>query len=98
MDDASGLAVPITLAWNSVSEQHALQVATDATFENLIIDATAQTRFYRIESLPAPGNYYWRVNASATWDGVRLTSDWSPGASFGASGEYRQARALLLLR
>ncbi len=81
LDGASGLAVPITLAWNSVSQQHAVQVATDAAFESLVIDTTTEATFFRIDSLPVQGTYYWRVNATDHG----LTSDWSAVASFSAS-------------
>ncbi len=81
LDGASGLAVPITLAWNSVSQQHAVQVAADAAFESLVVDTTTEATFYRIDALPQPGNYYWRINATD----FSLTSDWSTVASFAAS-------------
>ncbi len=81
LDGASGLAVPITLAWNSVSQQHAVQVAADAAFESLVVDTTTEATFYRVDALPVPDTYYWRVNATD----FGLTSDWSAVASFSAS-------------
>ncbi len=85
LDGATGLEVPITLAWNSVSQQHAVQVAADADFESLVLDTTTNATFYRIDRLPAPGTYYWRINATANWPNEPRTSDWSAVASFSAS-------------
>ena len=73
-------AEPVLLQWSPKGFAHSyhLQVATDAAFNNLVVDQPALTNFaYTLTSVLPGTNYYWRVNV-ANYGG---TSDWST-ASF----------------
>lgn len=77
---------PVTFQWTPQGFAHSyhLQVATDAGFNNLVVDqpalpATSYTMSYTLATVQPGTNYYWRVNV-ANYSG---TSDWAT-ASFTA--------------
>lgn len=80
-DNATDIESPVTLSWSNVSgaQFYSLQVSTNSTFNNLVVDAkNITTNTYTLANLNDNTTYYWRV--SATKDGQ--TSNWSLPFSF----------------
>ncbi len=73
---------PPKLWWSQPqgSVSYDLQVATDAKFENLILErkTTTETRF-EFAQLPPPGNYFWRL---AAHNEAGETGPYSPARGF----------------
>ncbi len=80
-DNATDIQIPVTLSWSNVSgaQFYALQVSTNSTFDNLLVDVKNITKnSFTLTNLNDNTTYYWRV--SAIKDGK--TSNWSIPFSF----------------
>ncbi len=78
-DGSTNLSAPVTLTWQSSGSSFHVQVSTDASFNNLLVDVSGITnQSYALNSLAKGTTYYWRVNATA----LLFTSDWSSVWSF----------------
>ncbi|MFN3782146.1 MAG: hypothetical protein ACK4SO_08220, partial [Candidatus Kapaibacteriota bacterium] len=80
-DNASEIQIPVTLSWSIVPEAqfYALQVSTNSTFDNLLVDVkNITTNSYTLTNLNDNTIYYWRV--SSIKDGE--ASNWSIPFSF----------------
>jgi len=76
LDGSTGVSTNATLRWSTSTEatSYRLQVSTDSSFSNIVIDQAALTdTSYRVSGLLNNTTYYWRVNAS----NVASTSSWS---------------------
>ncbi|NJD22512.1 MAG: T9SS type A sorting domain-containing protein [Melioribacter sp.] len=85
VNGSTNLSAPVTLSWESSASSFHVQVATDASFNNLFVDASGITsRSYVLNSFTNGTSYYWRVNATS----FLFTSDWSQVWNFTtASGQ-----------
>ena len=84
-DGATGQSTSVTISWGGVSlaTSYELQVATDNSFSNVVVDQTQSGTSYTASGLSQGTTYYWRVRAST----LLLTSSWSSTWSFStASG------------
>jgi transposase-like protein len=65
-DGATDQPTTLTLSWGAVGDATAydLQVATDAGFERLVIDASLESTSYEVQGLEDNTAYYWRVRAT----------------------------------
>ncbi len=84
-DGATGQPTSVTLSWSgtSLATSYELQVATDNSFSNVVIDQTESGTSYTASGLSQGTTYYWRVRAST----LVLTGSWSSTWSFStASG------------
>lgn len=80
-DGSVNLPTTITFKWNAVSGASAyhLQVSTDGSFNNLVVDNTGISgTSQQISGLSQETTYYWRVNAST----LVFVSGWSSTWSF----------------
>ncbi|MEM9835738.1 MAG: proprotein convertase P-domain-containing protein [Bacteroidota bacterium] len=70
----------ITLGWgNVIAEDYNYQLATDASFTNVIFSGTTESNSITYNSqLTAQTTYYWRVSAN----NICGASEWSPTSSF----------------
>lgn len=50
-------------AWKAAEDGYRVQMATDANFNNIILDEILDTDFYQANSYIANGTLYWRVKA-----------------------------------
>ena len=81
LDGATGLSVFQTLEWQVASGAtvYDLQVATDASFNNVILDLSGfMVTMMDITGLESDVTYYWRVRSS----NICGISDWSNAFSF----------------
>lgn len=62
-NNATGLSTAFQLEWNAHqnAESYRIQVATDASFTNLIVNEIVTETNYLISNLTQATNYYWRV-------------------------------------
>ncbi|MBI5401776.1 MAG: fibronectin type III domain-containing protein [Ignavibacteriae bacterium] len=71
---SGNLSAPVTLTWSSSASSFHVQVAADASFNNLLVDVSGiSNQSFVINVLAGGTKYYWRVNASS----FLFTSDWS---------------------
>ncbi|OQW48948.1 MAG: hypothetical protein A4S09_13360 [Proteobacteria bacterium SG_bin7] len=72
----SALAAP-TISWAKVrgATSYSIQIASDSSFTNLVVDLSSPKNSYRWNDV-APGNYFFRVFAKAT-DGTQSSSSLS---------------------
>ena len=73
---ATNVSQSLTLDWQNIpsATSYKLQVSTDISFTNLIINATnISYSDYLLEGLNLNTNYYWRVSSTNYWG----TSGWS---------------------
>src|SRR3989339_97081 len=82
---SGNLSAPVTLTWSSSASSFHVQVASDVSFNNLLVDVSGiSNQSYVINVLAGGTKYYWRVNASS----LLFTSDWSSVWNFtSASGQ-----------
>ena len=95
VNGSGNLTQPVTLVWDhpSASVYH-LQVAADASFNNLIADASGiSDQFYVLNSLAGSTTFYWRVNASS----LLFTSDWSSVWNFTTAAQQTIPSAPVLV-
>ena len=72
---------PVTLEWSPVgyTTRFSLEVATDANFNNIVVDeASLNNAVYQIDSVDPNSEYFWRVTATNNVG----ESEWSQTASF----------------
>ncbi len=80
-DGATGVTVSPTLTWNSVNgaDSYRLQVATDASFANVIFSQSGLTgTSHQVTGLDNEVQYHWRVQASNAGG----AGPWSAGRNF----------------
>lgn len=85
-DGESGVSTAPTFTWSSAStvDEYVIEVAQDASFDNVLYTATVEGTSHRVTSaLPRLTTLYWRVRAS----NVCGTGTDSPGQSFTTSNE-----------
>ncbi len=88
---------PITFDWSDVTDAsmpvtYSLQVATDASYGNIVIDkmglAGSEYTLLEEEELEPVGKdspYYWRISST---DAASNSSDWGPSATFYIGGGW----------
>lgn len=91
---STNLTAPVTLTWQSSGSSFHIQVATDASFNNLAVDVSGITnQSYVLNTLTNSTTYYWRVNASS----LLFTSGWSSVWNFTtAAGQTIPSAPLLI--
>ncbi|MCO5252704.1 MAG: aryl-sulfate sulfotransferase [Candidatus Kapabacteria bacterium] len=77
---------PVTFKWSphGYFNDCRLQIATDITFENVVIDATDKPTFATITDLDNGTEYFWRVMISNEYG----ESQWSETRSFNTASPY----------
>ncbi len=91
---AANQLTTLTLQWNSVSAatSYSVQVATDAAFNNILVNQSGLTgTSYQVSGLTSNTTYYWRALASS----LIFTSSWSSVWSFSTIPTSLSAPALL---
>jgi hypothetical protein len=80
VNGTTGVSVSPTFSWSSVigATLYNLEVATDAGFGSIIINASGSVTSYTASGLSLLTEYYWRVNASNSLS----TSGWSSVFNF----------------
>jgi hypothetical protein len=84
-DGTTDQPTTLTLSWNAVDDatSYRLQVATDALFNNIVLDDnTLTTTSRQVGPLAASATFYWRVSA----ENAQGASDWSPVWAFTTAG------------
>jgi hypothetical protein len=83
---ATGVAVPVTLSWNSVfaGATYDLQISTNSTFSTTVVSSTGLTAFSSVVAgLKASTKYYWK--AGDVFFGTEWSSVWNFTTSSGTT-------------
>jgi hypothetical protein len=80
INGTSSVSLTPTLSWSSIpiATSYRVQVATDAGFTTVVVDASGATTSYTPPGLSGVTTYYWRVNASNS----SATSLWADPFNF----------------
>ena len=76
LDGAATDVTNTSLVWQGSAAPFQVQIATDSTFESIIVDSlNIQSPYFQVANLPEGQQFYWRVRVS---DGAsNPASDWS---------------------
>jgi hypothetical protein len=91
---STNLTIPVTISWShSSATTYRIQVASDLSFNNLVVDVSGITSTNYQLNLTGSTTYYWRVNATL----LLVVSDWSEVWNFSTgTGQTVPSTPLLL--